>query len=203
MKLAALGAVIALLTQAAFAQTPSRVVLPDDAAPLHYDVSITPDAAAATFTGSVKIDIDVRRQTSQIELNAADLSFSHVTLSGVTASPQVSYDAANETATLRFPAPIAAGKYVLSIDYIGKINNNAAGLFDLDYDTATGKKRALFTQFENSDARRFMPCWDEPALKATFTLTATVPEAEMAVSNMPIAAMDIAGGRPEARALRR
>ena len=200
MKLAALGAVIALLTQTAFAQAPSRVVLPDDTAPLHYDVSITPDAAAATFTGTVKIDIDVRRQTSQIELNAADLSFSRVALSGVAASPKVSYDATNETATLSFPSPIAPGKYVLSIDYTGKINNNAAGLFYLDYDTATGKKRALFTQFENSDARRFMPCWDEPALKASFTLAASVPEANMAVSNMPIAATDtLAGGMKRVR----
>src|SRR5262249_16998240 len=31
------------------------------------------------------------------------------------------------------------------------------------------------------------PCWDEPAFKATFALTVTVPRALTAVSNMPVA----------------
>jgi aminopeptidase N len=172
---------------------PERVVLPDDVVPTHYDLSFVPDAAAMTFTGTVKIDIEVREATSRIELNAADLTFSHVALSGVAGQPQVSFDTTEETATLSFAAPIAPGRYVLSIDYTGQINNNAAGLFYLDYGTAQGKKRALFTQFENSDARRFVPCWDEPARKASFTLVATVPADEMAVSNMPIAAREKLG----------
>ena len=49
------------------------------------------------------------------------------------------------------------GRYVLSIDYTGKIYQQVSGLFALDYDTPQGQRRALFTQFENSDARRFVP----------------------------------------------
>src|SRR5262249_10867487 len=56
-----------------------------------------------------------------------------------------------------------------------------------DYDTAQGGKRALFTQFENSDARRFMPSWDEPGRKATFTLSVTAPVGQTVISNMPAA----------------
>jgi aminopeptidase N len=33
--------------------------------------------------------------------------------------------------------------------------------------------------------RRAFPCWDEPARKATFTLTLTVPQGMEALSNMP------------------
>jgi aminopeptidase N len=177
-----------------------RVVLPGDVVPLHYEIAVVPDTAALSFAGSVKIDIEVRRATARIELNAAELTFSHVALSGVAQEPQVSFDPSEETATISFAAPIAPGRYVLSIDYAGKINNNAAGLFYLDYDVAGGKKRALFTQFENSDARRFVPCWDEPAQKATFTLTATVPSDEMAVSNTPVAARDkLMGGLDRVR----
>ena len=53
--------------------------------------------------------------------------------------------------------------------------------------TSTGKPaRALFTQFEAADARRFVPSWDEPDYKATFDLTARVPANQMAVGNMPV-----------------
>ncbi len=192
MRPAALALLIAFASQPAVA-APERVVLPADVVPTHYDLSFVPDAASMTFIGSVKIDIDVRETTSRIELNAADLTFSHVALSGVAAEPVVTFDATKETATLTFAAPVAPGHYLLLIAYGGKINQHAAGLFYLDYDTAQGKKRALFTQFENSDARRFLPCWDEPGRKASFALTAMVPADEMAVSNMPIAAREKLG----------
>ena len=168
-----------------------RVVLPKDVTPTHYTLHVTTDAAHLTFTGTVAIVVDVKTPTKTIELNAADLTFSKVALSGEKAAPQVAYDANAETATLTFPDAVSAGKHILSISYAGKINQHAAGLFALDYDG--GKKRALYTQFENSDARRFLPCWDEPALKATFLLSATVPADEMAVSNMPVAESTPAG----------
>src|SRR6185437_13264805 len=44
-----------------------------------------------------------------------------------------------------------------------------------------------------SDARRFIPSWDEPERKATFTLSATVPADQMAVSNMPVQSSEDAG----------
>ena len=182
-----------LMAWPAFAE--DRVVLPPDVVPTHYDIAVTPNAAALTFSGHVAIDIAVAKPTNTIKLNAADLAFAHVALTGEAAAPKISYDATQETATLLFAAPVTAGHHVLTIDYTGKINQHASGLFALDYDTAHGKKRALFTQFENSDARRFIPSWDEPARKATFTLAATVPANEMAVSNMPIAKTEpLAGG---------
>jgi aminopeptidase N len=192
---AALLAVVLLFPVAPYAATtPDRLVLPDTAVPSHYDLRIVPDSAHLSFTGSVRIDLQVRQATRQIVLNAADLQFGKVHLSGVKAAPAVSFDTEQQTATLSFPSPVAAGRHVLSIDYSGKINQNAAGLFALDYDTPQGSRRTLFTQFENSDARRFLPCWDEPGLKATFNLTATVPAAQMALSNMPVASTEALPG---------
>jgi len=194
---AALAFVVAMLAagaQAAALTPPSaegRIVLPKDVVPTHYTLHVTPDAAHLTFTGSVSIVLDMKQATKTIEINAADLVFSKVGLSGVRGAPTVAYDAQRETATLTFPDAVSAGKHILNINYTGKINQHAAGLFALDYDN--GKKRALYTQFENSDARRFLPCWDEPALKATFLLIATVPADEMAISNMPAAGSVPAG----------
>jgi aminopeptidase N len=187
MSLRILASVFVFAVAAHAAQAADRIVLPADVVPTHYDIAVVSHAAQLAFDGHVAIDVTVAASTNTIKLNAADLAFGKVTLTGETAAPKVSYDTTQETATLTFAQPVAAGHHVLTIDYTGKINQHAAGFFALDYDTAGGKKRALFTQFENSDARRFIPSWDEPARKATFTLTATVPANEMAVSNMPIA----------------
>lgn len=174
-----------------------RVVLPTDVVPLSYDLSVTPDLKALAFTGEVRIAVQVRAPTRTIKFNAADLTFSQVSLSGAAAAPSVRFDAEEQTATLTFAAPVTAGDHMLTIAYAGKINGHAAGLFNLDYDAPKsvggGRKRALFTQFENSDARRFVPSWDEPDKKAVFSLAVTVPADLMAISNMPVASSAPAG----------
>ncbi len=167
-----------------------RVVLPADVTPDHYRIEITPNPAALTFTGTVRIDITVHAPTRSIVLNSADIVIDRAALAGGPAVSAITYQKGPQTATFRLAGALAPGSYTLQLAYHGTIFQQASGLFALDYQTGTVKARALFTQFENSDARRFVPCWDEPAQKATFELTATVPAAEMALSNMPVASTE-------------
>jgi aminopeptidase N len=167
-----------------------RVVLPADVTPDHYRIEITPNPAALTFTGTVRIDITVHAATRSIVLNSADIVIDRAALAGGPAVSAITYQKGPQTATFRLAGALAPGSYTLQLTYHGTIFQQASGLFALDYQTGTVKARALFTQFENSDARRFVPCWDEPAQKATFELTATVPAAEMALSNMPVASTE-------------
>jgi aminopeptidase N len=51
----------------------------------------------------------------------------------------------------------------------------------------------LVTQFENTDARRMFPGWDEPVFKAKFRLSAVLPTDYVAISNMPIVSTTPAG----------
>jgi aminopeptidase N len=172
--------------------------LPRSVRPTHYDVTVTPDAQALTFAGKAAITVDVLEETRTITLQAADLGIAKATLATSggkrIGAPLVEVNAQEQTATFTFAKAVAPGSYVLSIDYTGKINTQAFGLFALDYKAADGsQKRALFTQFENSDARRFMPSWDEPFYKATFGLKMVVPDGEMAVGNLPVESRQPAG----------
>ncbi len=99
--------------------------------------------------------------------------------------------------TFDFGKPLTPGKYKLAVSYAGIINSQANGLFALDYTNNEGQaKRALFTQFEAPDARRFVPSFDEPSYKATFDLSAVVPTGLMAVGNMPVkSSTDLGGGK--------
>ncbi len=186
----AFTAVTLLLAASVASAAAPTTQLPRTVRPTHYDIAIVPDAEQRAFASKVTIDIEVLEPTATITLNALDLVFGPVQLSDahnvLIAQPKVQVDKANQTATFVFDKSLPKGSYRLAMKYRGKINTQANGLFAIDYDTAAGHKRALYTQFENSDARRFIPSWDEPAYKATFSLEATVPSKQTAISNMPI-----------------
>jgi aminopeptidase N len=169
-------------TPAAAPQIPSQ--LPRNVHPLHYTIAATPDAQNLRFTGSVQIDIAVTEATDTIVLNAVDMTFSRVTLDG-SIEGLATMDAEAQTATLHFPSAIRPGNHRLSIDYAGKIYTQAAGFFALDYPADGGQKRALFTQFEAPDARRFFPGWDEPNFRTPYDLSVTIPAGQQAIGNMP------------------
>ena len=172
--------------------------LPRNVVPVHYTLDVTPDAGKLGFAAMTAIDIMVKQPGNSITLNAAELSFKTVTIrsaKGKSLPAAISINEAAQTATFTFAAKLLPGAYTLDIDYTGKIYQQANGLFALDYkDTVGAEKRALFTQFEAPDARRFVPSWDEPNYKATFDLSVTVPSDQMAVSNMPVATKNDLGG---------
>ncbi|HEX4158416.1 MAG TPA: M1 family metallopeptidase, partial [Rhizomicrobium sp.] len=181
----ALIVVAALLAAAPSPADAAPQLLPDDVVPVHYNLSVAPDASALTWQGKVVVGVLVRRPTSDVVLNAEDLVFDRVTLDG-TRDGTTTFDIGLGRATLHFSAPIAPGAHMLAIDYHGKISRETLGFFAMDYQTSTGPQRTLATNFEPASARKFLPCWDEPARKATFSLTVDVPADRTAVSNMPV-----------------
>jgi aminopeptidase N len=175
----------------------TRVVLPKTATPERYELRITPNPDKLTFDGQVRIALTVNRPTDRIVLNSADLTLKRASLSGRTEAPKIVFDTKVETASFVFAKPLTPGRYTLTIDYSGKIYQQASGLFALDYKGQNGAdQRALFSQFQNSDARRFVPSWDEPGIKSVFALSVEAPADQMVVSNMPaLAVTAVTGGR--------
>ena len=165
---------------------PQREVLPDNVVPLHYELALVPNAEALTFTGEVAITVKVTAATHAITLNAVGLTFDHAAIDGVSDSA-ISFDKKLGRATLSFAQPVAPGRHVLAIEYHGAIGRATLGFFAMDYAGPGGPRRILASNFEPADARDLLPCWDEPARKATFTVTIDAPKEQMAISNMPIA----------------
>ncbi len=166
-----------------FGATPGK--LPKAVVPIHYALDITPDPDKLTFSGSESVDIEVREPTERLVLNAVDITIGAGAVEGE-AAPQITSDPAAQTVTFAFPHPIAAGRHQLRISFTGHINRFGRGLFVVDYPTAEGRKRMISSHLEPADARRIFPSWDEPAFKASIALTLTVPQAFLAVSNMPV-----------------
>ncbi|GAA3713286.1 M1 family metallopeptidase [Sphingomonas cynarae] len=169
--------------------------LPTDVVPISYDINVRPDAQTLLFSGSETVTVQVRHATRTITLNAADLDIIGATFDGRAA--RVSVDKEAQRVTLRLPRAAKVGRHSLSMQWTGKINRSASGLFAIDYTKADGSPvRMLATQFEAPDARRFAPMWDEPAFKARFRLSAEAPAGQLAFSNMPATSVtSIAGGK--------
>ncbi|MGR6327644.1 M1 family metallopeptidase [Sphingomonas sp. XXL09] len=158
--------------------------LPKTVVPVLYDITVTPDAQAMTFSGSETVTVDVKSATRTIVLNAANLTITNATVDGKPATYALNPEAQQLTLTL--PAAAGVGRHQVALRWTGTINQSASGLFAIDYTNQDGSKaRMLATQFEAPDARRFAPMWDEPAFKAKFRLKAVAPKGQLAFSNMP------------------
>jgi aminopeptidase N len=176
-----------------FDTTPGK--LPKSVVPTHYAIELEPNLESLTLAGSEVVDLDVREPTARLVLNAVGMTLTAAAIDSAapgssareTQSADITLDAASETATLTFPRPLAAGPHKLRIAFSAAINKFGRGLFYVDYPTDKGSKRMISSHLEPADARRIFPCWDEPAFKATFALTVTLPRTFLAVGNMPIA----------------
>ena len=171
--------------------------LPNSVLPEKYRLSLTPDLQNFTFDGQVDIDVNIASPVRDIVLNAAELSLHEATLTQGETTIQarsLAVDEEAETATITLESEAAPGPASLSISYRGTLNDQLKGFYRSRYQDTEGNEQYLATtQFEATDARRALPCWDEPALKATFQVSLTVPSNLTAVSNTPAVSESDAG----------
>jgi aminopeptidase N len=95
----------------------------------------------------------------------------------------LSLDPLRDQATFTVPRAIDAGRATIAVKYKGILNDQLRGL----YLSRANNRRYAVTQLEATDARRMFPSFDEPALKATFTLSVTIDTGDHAISNGAIA----------------
>ena len=166
-----------------------------NALPRRYRLTLRPDLAAATFRGTVSVELAVEDPTLRLVLNAADLEISSsqvTTPSGEVLEATPILHEADERLELRFEETLEPGYgYRLDIAFSGVLNDHLRGFYRSKFRTPDGEEQAIATtQFEATDARRAFPCWDEPDFKAIFEVTLEVPEGSIGMSNGPVVSVE-------------
>ncbi len=181
--------------------------LPRAARPERYELLISPDLAAGRFAGEERVELEVTEDLGRIVLNALELSVETPELRpGWTSAGDVLGEATSldaeldaerqEVAFVASSGRVAAGRYTLSCSFSGVLNDRLSGFYRSVYVDDEGVERVIATtQFEETDARRAFPCFDEPDLKAVFDISIDAPEGMLAVSNSPeVSSTGLPGG---------
>ncbi len=79
----------------------------------------------------------------------------------------------------------------LEIRYSGSIPDDLVGIYRAPYD----ETYVVTTDFEPANARRLLPCVDQPACKAEFKLTVRIDRELDAISNTPIESVKMENGK--------
>ncbi|KAJ8948940.1 hypothetical protein NQ314_008319, partial [Rhamnusium bicolor] len=201
INMAIIHAIILLLTVTSISSLPAQPKAEDYRLPeiysptsYHVELSLTDDAFTATsnaFTGLVSIVFSFTNQTNYIALHAQHnfITIGRITFNNTELST-TDYGINNETDILKINLANAIDigtAYTLVIEYKGLLSTgDMYGFYKSSYvDEDNATKYLATTQFESTYARRAFPCFDEPALKATFHFIFTFPISLNVLFNTP------------------
>ncbi|UXI21652.1 26S proteasome non-ATPase regulatory subunit 1 [Sarcoptes scabiei] len=171
--------------------------LPTAIVPINYRIKLIPNLEQLTFEGEECVEVKIDQPTERIVLNSSELVINQTDANSnfVVGDEKISikeiqYDADDEKTTLLLSKSLPVGFGFLNLSFRGTINDKLRGFYKSKYIGPDGLPRiTAVTQFEPTSARFAFPCWDEPAIKATFDITMVVPNdgKTCAISNMAIA----------------
>ncbi|MGH8015254.1 MAG: M1 family metallopeptidase, partial [Candidatus Zixiibacteriota bacterium] len=154
-----------------------------DIVPIYQTINLKIDPRLTSYTGNVSITLSVKNSTNTFIIHVEDITIEELILSSQDKQIQTDYTPGEYgRTTITAAKMLEPGEYTLGISFAANFNTQAVGL----YRTEVGDESYLFTQFEESDARKAFPCFDEPSFKFPYQMTVTIPKEHIAVSNTPI-----------------
>ncbi|XP_067885842.1 leucyl-cystinyl aminopeptidase [Heterodontus francisci] len=166
-----------------------KLRLPNAVVPMHYDLALHPNLTTMTFTGSVQISLQVKENTNNITLHSFGLKITKTTITPEASSQPkdvqvLEYPPHQQIAIKVNPILLKGEKYVLNLEYSANLSDGFSGFYKSSYQDKNKTRILAATQFEPTAARSAFPCFDEPALKATFTVKITREADHISLSNM-------------------
>ena len=147
--------------------------------PEKYVLDLIIDKKAKNIGGRVKVFGEAKNEV--VKFHAVKLDIQGVLING----DKAEFKADGETLEINH---VPLGEVEISIYYQGKLNENMEGAYLSTYEYEGHTETIVATQFESHYARKAFPCIDEPAAKAVFELTLTLPEGsdDLVLANTPM-----------------
>ena len=164
--------------------------LPIDPTPLHYTITAAFDIPARVFRCTVAVRLRVDRPTATIYMNSLNLEVSGLRLvegkAGREVAGQVTErEDAMGVIRVDLAEEVGEGEHQLYLQCEGAIRAGLQGVYVNKFVDRQGREReGVATMFAATETRSFVPCWDEPRMKATFTLTVAAEKDLQVLSNM-------------------
>lgn len=119
--------------------------LPTYVKPVHYEITLEPNFENFTFSGYVKIEVEVLEATNNIILHANELNVTYlavVTPSDYVIEPHnLTIDDERQFLIITFEDILEVGTYHLNALYEGLINDGTSGFYRASYVDADGNTR--------------------------------------------------------------
>ncbi|KAJ1207979.1 hypothetical protein NDU88_003369 [Pleurodeles waltl] len=179
----------------------NQLRLPPSPVPEHYQLELwprlEPDAQGAfPFSGQVNITLrcSSEEQGSVLLLHSLELNITRAALLELEEESRgrelgierLWHSATHHYLVLELLEPLRPGqRYRLQLHYLGHLSRALVGLFISHYTDQGQNKVIVASQLEPTYARSVFPCFDEPAMKATFDTRIVHPPNYVALSNMP------------------
>lgn len=159
--------------------------------PQHYDLSLSFDKKARSFSGSVTISGNkVGRPSQRITFHQRDLHINSAKVIKNDKSGEIVLDIERintqkklDEVRLHCSQMVYPGNYTVTIEFSGALTDDMLGIYPCYFENKGKKDFLIATQFESHYARDAFPCIDEPEAKATFQLTLKTPKGDRVLSN--------------------
>ncbi len=169
----------------------SEIRLPVSVVPDSYNIQLDVDMEDFVVTGAETITATVEAETRYVILHANAMTITEAVVSQGDSSQSLEIGREfpfpdNQFYVIELSSVLSKGKVNISLKFNYTLGDKLVGFYRSSYVDSFGQKHYLaVTQFEPTDARRAFPCFDEPALKANFTIHITHDALFNATSNMP------------------
>ncbi|XP_046398996.1 aminopeptidase N-like isoform X3 [Ischnura elegans] len=181
---------------------PDYYRLPKGVTPLTYELRMIPflDEDNQTFKGDVTIKLLINSATRNITLHSRELNVSDIRIfefnppnveipvQNIRLKPDRDFLVVESQMTL-----VENKMYILRLKFEGELGDNNVGFFKRSYEDSMGRRQWLAaTHFEGLYARMAFPCFDEPHLKANFSISVARPRNMNTLSNMKLKRLPVA-----------